>query len=418
LNRKTATYPYSIAEKSRLIRNGVRISLEIGLKHPHTEDGDMEREQTAAIVSDLKRKMVFLSGPRQVGKSWLARQIASSHFQRARYLNWDNLQDRRVILEYGWSTTTDLLVLDEIHKMPQWKNHLKGIWDSRKEGMSVLVTGSARLETFRQSGDSLAGRYLHHHLFPITPAEAFRINTPAPLPRFLERGGFPEPFLVDSSDDANRWRRQYVDGLVREDILNFENITQLRAMNLLVELLRERIASPLSYQSLAEDIGVSPNTVKHYISILEALYIVFCVFPYHRSIARALTRQPKLYFFDVGLVRGDMGAKLENLVAVSLLKELCLREDRDGKRRQLACIRTKDGREVDFLTVEEDAPPMMIEVKASDSALSPNLRFFHERYGFKGVQLVADLHSENESGPLHVRRAISFLENPEFDRNT
>ncbi len=377
----------------------------------------MLREQSSAIEADLARKMVLLSGPRQVGKSWLARHIATSRFSSSRYLNWDNLQDRDVILNYGWSTTTDLLVLDEIHKMPEWKNHLKGLWDSRPGNMAVLVTGSVRLETFRQSGDSLAGRYLHHRLFPLTPAEMIRMGAPFPLERFLERGGFPEPFLLDLPEDAGRWRRQYIDGLVREDILNFENITQLRAMNLLLELLRERVASPLSYQSLAEDIGVSPNTIKHYLSILEALCIVFRVFPYHRSIARAVTQQPKLYFFDVGLVRSDAGAKLENLVALSLLRELCLREDRDGLNRQLTYLRTRDGREVDFLIVQEGAPPLMVEVKTSDSAISPQLRYFNDRYGFKGIQLVADLHSENESGPLHVRRAISFLENPVFERS-
>jgi uncharacterized protein len=375
----------------------------------------MLREQIPAIEEDLARKMVLLSGPRQVGKSWLARHIATTQFHSSRYLNWDNLLDREVILNYGWSTTTDLLVLDEIHKMPAWKNHLKGIWDSRPKNMTVLVTGSARLETFRQSGDSLAGRYLHHRLFPLTPAEMVRVGTPAPLSRFLERGGFPEPFLVELQEEAGRWRRQYIDGLVREDILNFENITQLRAMHLLVELLRERVASPLSYQALSEDVGVSPNTIKHYLSILEALCIVFCVFPYHRSIARAVTLQPKLYFFDVGLVRGNAGAKLENLAALSLLREICLREDRDGRNRQLAYLRTRDGREVDFLIVQEGAPPLMVEVKTSDNKISPQLRYFYDRYGFKGIQLVADLHSENESGPLHVRRAISFLENPGFE---
>ena len=129
-----------------------------------------------------------------------------------------------------------------------------------------------------------------------------------------------------------------------------------------------------------------------------------------------MTQQPKLYFLDVGLVRGNDGVKLENLVALSLLRELCLREDRDGRNRQLTYIRTRDGREVDFLIVQEGALQLMLEVKMSDNHLSPQLRYFHEHYGFKGVQLVADLHSENESGPLHVRKAISFLENPCFER--
>ena len=114
---------------------------------------------------------------------------------------------------------------------------------------------------------------------PVSPAEATRAGIAAGLEQFLDSGGFPEPFLADPRD-VGRWRRQYLDGLIREDILNFENVHELRAISLLVDLLRERVASPLSYQSLAEDLGIAPNTVKRYIEILEALYIVFCVQPY------------------------------------------------------------------------------------------------------------------------------------------
>jgi predicted AAA+ superfamily ATPase len=369
----------------------------------------MLREQTSRISSDLKRKIVFLSGPRQVGKSWLAKEMMKA-YERPRYLNWDSLDDREVILTQGWSTATDFLILDEIHKMPGWKNHLKGLWDTRASGLAVLVTGSARLETFRQSGDSLAGRYFHHRLFPLTPAESARLGERRSLEHHENRGGFPEPWLAESDDDAGRWRRQYLDGLIREDILSFENISQLRAMNLLVELLRKRVASPLSYQGLSEDLGISPNTVKHYLGILEALYIVFRVYPHHRSIARALIQQPKVYFFDTGLVAGDPGSLLENLVALSLLRQLSLDEDRDGRRRDLRYLRTKEGREVDFLVTEEDEPQLMVEVKASDRSLSPGLWYFHEHYGFPGVQVVADLHQESEAGPLKLRRALDWME--------
>lgn len=373
----------------------------------------MRREQTEAIRSDLNRKMVFLSGPRQVGKSWLARNIMEG-YARPRYLNWDNAVDREIIRSQGWSTATDLLVLDEIHKMDGWKNHLKGIWDTRPEGMRVLVTGSARLETFRQSGDSLAGRYFSHRLFPVVPAEAARVGERRPLAHFLRRGGFPEPFLADADDEAGRWRRQYLDGLIREDILNFENITQLRAMNLLVELLRSRVASPLSYQGLSEDVGVSPNTVKRYLEVLEALYIIFRIYPHHRSIARSLLQQPKAYFFDTGLIKGDDGKMLENFVALSLHRELCLREDRDGRKRQLRYLRTKEGQEVDFVLTEEDEPTLMVEVKSADRAVSAGLSYFAERYGIPGIQLVADLRAENEAGPIPVRRAMDWLEKPVF----
>ena len=367
----------------------------------------MERQQKSLILSDLSKKMVFISGPRQAGKSWLARQIMQSYSQ-ALYLNQDNEQDREVMARQAWASATDLLVFDEIHKMPNWKSYLKGIWDTRPPGQTVLVTGSARLETFRQSGDSLAGRYFHHRLFPFTPAEVGALGTEYTLEHHLSRGGFPEPFLAESDTEANRWRRQYLDGLIREDILSYENITQLKAMNLLVELLRQRVAAPLSYQSLSEDIGVSPNTVKHYIEILEALYIVFRIYPFHHSISRSLKQQPKLYFFDTPLVEGT-GQRLENLAALSLYRHICLLEDSDGQRRTLSYLRTKEGREVDFLLLKEGTPELMLEVKSSDRTLDDNLVYFHERYRFPGVQLVADLRLESAAGPLQVRRLLDFL---------
>ncbi len=368
----------------------------------------MDRTQAKAIARDLDKKMVLLSGPRQVGKSYLARSLMEG-FRAPQYLNHDNGQDRVIIGKQAWRGTTDLLVLDELHKMRGWKSFLKGVFDTRPKHLRILVTGSARLETFRQSGDSLAGRYFLHRLLPVSPAEATAVGVNVDLAHFLERGGFPEPFLAEEAADAGRWRRQYVNGLVREDILSFENVHELRAISLLLELLRERVASPISYQRLSEDLAIAPNTVKRYIEILEALYIVFRVQPHARSIARSLHRQPKLYFYDTGLVNGDEGKRLENLVAGCLQKHLFLLEDRDGIPRTLRYLRTKDGKEVDFLLVEEKRPTLMIEVKVSDRELAPGLVFFHDRYEIPGVQLVSDLRVESEHKGLAILRALDWL---------
>lgn len=369
---------------------------------------NMKRSQHDKIFSDLRHKMVFLSGPRQVGKSWLARELAKK-FKKPLYLSWDNRQDREIVLRQVWPGDSDLLIFDEIHKMPEWKNYLKGIYDTKRANTSILVTGSARLETFRQSGDSLAGRYYHHRLLPISPGEAAQVGAHKELAHFLERGGFPEPFLAENATEAGRWRRYYLDGLIREDILNFENIRELRAMNLLVDLLRGRVAAPLSYQSLSEDIGAAPNTIKRYIEILEALYIVFRIYPHNHSIARSLAQQPKLYFYDTALVE-DGGARLENHVAVSLLKELWLREDADGIHRALSYLRTKEGKETDFLIAIDDTPCLAIEVKTSEREISPSLSYFCGRYDLRGLQLVGDLRLEYEQDTIEVRTAQRWLE--------
>ncbi len=130
----------------------------------------MERAQASYILKDLKKKMVFLIGPRQVGKTWLAKRI-SEEYEKPMYLNYDRLEDRKLIKDEAWPETADLLIFDEIHKMPEWKNYVKGIYDTKPQTLHLLVTGSARLDTFRQAGDSLAGRFFRHRLFPLSYKE-------------------------------------------------------------------------------------------------------------------------------------------------------------------------------------------------------------------------------------------------------
>jgi hypothetical protein len=369
----------------------------------------MEREQKQAILRDLKKKMVLLAGPRQAGKTTLAKSIAKE-FSSSTYLNYDRSADRDMILEEAWVPTTELLIFDEIHKMDNWKNYLKGVFDTKLEHQKILVTGSARLEVFNQVGDSLAGRYFLHRLMPLSPAECENVGFKTDLDRFLERGGFPEPFLADSVVDANRWRLQYVDSLLREDVLNFEEIHNLKAIRLVFELLRERVSSPISYTSIAEDVGVSPSTVKKYIQILEALFIVFRVTPYSNNIARSLLKEPKIYFFDTGLVKGSEGAKFENLVAGSLLKHVYGKIDNLAENYALYYLQTKERHEVDFVLVKDDLIESMIEAKLSDSALSPGINYFYKKYQHPGCQIVKNLRHEKMVGEIPILSADKFLQ--------
>jgi len=367
----------------------------------------MKRIQQDLVSRDLSRKMVFLTGPRQVGKTSLALVIAEQQEQSV-YLNYDNFSHREVILKAAWLPETRLLILDELHKMENWKNYLKGIYDTKEKHLQILVTGSARLETFRQSGDSLAGRFFRHRLNPLSMAEIPSASEQT-LNRLLERGGFPEPYLSESLDDSNRWRLQYIDGLIRTDILDFEKVHDFKAMQITLQLLRQRVGSPLSYTSVARDVGCSPNTVKRYIEILEALYIIFRVTPHHRNIARSIQKEAKIYFFDNGMVVGNEGVRFENLVAVSLLKHLNAIEDYKGKRTSLKTFRTKEKKEVDFVLVIENEPVTMLEVKLSDSEISPTLRYFHKRYGIPAIQLVKNLQLEQVVEGIELRKASRYL---------
>jgi len=369
--------------------------------------GRMKRIQREIICNDLKKKMVLLVGPRQIGKTWLAKEIMRDYINPV-YLNYDHRIDRQIILNEGWLPNSDLIVLDEIHKMKNWKNYLKGLFDTKPESLHILVTGSARLETFRQAGDSLAGRYFLHHLFPLSYKEAsFDMNFP--LDFLIERGGFPEPLLAENVEDANRWRSQYTDSLVREDILDFENIQDLKAIRLVLELLQARVGSPVSYKSISEDIGRSPNTIKKYIQVLESLFIVFRIIPFSRNIARSLLKEPKLYFFDTGLVKGDDGIKLENYLALSLLKQVRYITDTTGLRMDLKYLRTKDGKEVDFCITENDEPKLMIEAKYSNTNLGSGIQYFHKKYGISAVQIVKNLRKEFLDKNIPVRKAENFL---------
>jgi uncharacterized protein len=334
----------------------------------------MNRYLKSQVVADLKRKMVFLGGPRQVGKTTLAKSLLRSE---AAYLNWDFGEHRQKILRMEFPQQS-LLVLDELHKYRKWRNFLKGLYDVKKGQYKILVTGSARLDYYRYGGDSLQGRYHYLRLHPLSAAE-LNIETMADLKSLLELGGFPEPFFSGSLDEARRWSREHRQFLLQDEIKDLENVHDIGQLELLMLRLPELVGSPLSINSLTEDLQISHKTIARWLDILERIYAIFRVPPFGAPRLRAIKKSQKHYHFDWNVIP-DNGARFENMVASHLLKWIHFEIDTKGRELELCYFRDIDGREVDFVIVENRKPTQFIEAKWNDGDVSPGLRYLKARF--------------------------------------
>lgn len=332
------------------------------------------RYLTDQVEQDLRRKMVFIAGPRQVGKTTLARALPGA---REGYLNWDVAEHRERILRRELSTAS-LWIFEEIHKYRAWRGFLKGLFDARREGQRILVTGSARLDLYRHGGDSLQGRYHLLRLHPLSVREA-GIDSRDAFRQLLRLGGFPEPFFGGTEREARRWSREYRTRLVREDIADLERIQDLGTLEHLAMRLPDLVGSPLSVNALREDLQVSHKTVATWIAVLERLYAVFRLAPFGSPRVRAVRKEQKHYQFDWSLVPED-SARFENLIASHLLKWIHFQQDVEGRDVELRDFRDTDGREVDFLVVERRNPILMIEAKWGDQDVDRGLHYLKGKF--------------------------------------
>lgn len=367
------------------------------------------RSITPFIKRDLGKKMVLLAGPRQVGKSTLAKSLLG---ERGTYLNWDIREDQRIIRAVAWNKDSSLVVLDELHKFHKWKNFLKGLIDKHQNKPPILVTGSARLEVFRRGGDALTGRTYYFRLHPVDPAEATTFmpdSSPKErVDRLLVTGGFPEAVLDPAN--APRLLNDRLDFVIREDLRDLSATSSLRTIELLIELLRERVGAGISYANLAADLSVAPATVKRWIELLERLFIVFLVYPYSTNFARSLRKEPKVYFYDCSAAYDNTGARLENLVACSLLNYAHRRRDVYGEKLELRYFRDRDGREVDFLLTIGTRVIRSIEVKRSESDLHKPLAYLNKRANpHESIQLVYNLERSLDYDGVKVRPLAPWL---------
>ena len=377
---------------------------------------DMERYLHSLIDEDLVEKMVFLSGPRQVGKTTLARLVGEA-FDHVVYLNWDESSHKKRFRERRWSPETELLILDEIHKLPSWKSQVKGLFDTRPEHLRILVTGSARLDVFKRGGDSMLGRYHHYRLAPFSLNELhgkhrlpeFSETYPGlrfgkkldlePLARF---GGFPEPLFKGSDRAHRRWMKDRLELIFKQDIRDLEEIRMFSRMELLGSLLPDRVASPLSVQSLLEDLEVAHRTVQQWLEILERVYFCFSVPPYAGRLERALKKERKYYLWDWSQVSSP-GARFENLTAVHLLKWCHFHRDAHGIDARLWYIRDREKREVDFLVTWEKKPVFLVECKLGDERPSASLEYFGSRLGVADRYQISQTGTDDYLSPAGIR---------------
>ena len=381
----------------------------------------MQRYLELHIRQDLAKKMVFLGGPRQVGKTTLAKDIAQS-YAHPTYLNWDSRADKKAILDNTFVGGTKLVVYDEIHKYRDWKNHLKGVYDTRKGDFAMLVTGSARLDLYQKGGDSLLGRYFYYRLHPLSIAEllgkpysrelgmVFADSMPAALWQdLITFGGFPEVYLAKDPRDMKRWHHDREKRLIQEDIRDVSNIRDLSTLEILAMLLPTRVGSLFSLNALTVDLKVTHKTIAHWMDTLEQMYFCYRIYPYQNTLLKSLRKEPKVYMWDYTGI-DDVGAKHENIVANHLLKYTHYLTDVHGIPAELYFLRDKEQREVDFCIVADGVVECIIEVKSKKSATSPHLKYFKDKLKVKNAyQLVFEEGVDEDHNGIRLMSASKFL---------
>ena len=342
----------------------------------------MKRYLENQVIEDLCRKMVFVGGPRQVGKTTLSKNIAPGGH---RYLNWDILEDREFILRQKFPSEK-FIIFDEIHKFKEWRNYLKGLYDSSHSEKTILVTGSARLDYYRHSGDSLQGRYHYYRLHPLTVAE-LGLGSQSDFETLMKLGGFPEPFLSSSQRQAQRWMREYRSRVVNDEIPSLELSQKLSAMESLLLRLPDLVGSPLSINALREDLNCAHKTISKWLDIFERMYLIYRLSPFGSNNLRAVRKEQKHYHYNWAEVR-DEGARFENLIAGHLLKWVHFQQDYNGRDVELAYFRDIDRREVDFIITDDKYPIRAIECKLKHKEISRSLKYFKSKFpGIDAVQV-------------------------------
>lgn len=369
------------------------------------------------IKRDIQKKMVFITGPRQVGKTTLVQKIIKQ--KEGLYLLYDDYEDRQRILKRDF-IDKKLICLDEFHKYNRWKSFIKGIYDKNKDSLNIILTGSARLDVYQKSGDSLFGRYYLYALHPLSIAEINNqdISMPENILSPTKKlngiheldvfGGFPEPFLSHSETEHRRWSNQRRQLLINEEFREMTHIQMLSVLENLMLLLPDKIGSLFSYNSLSEDLRVSTPTIQNWLNIFEKLYVVFKITPYTKKIIRSIQKRPKYYFWDWSQLKSEP-QRFENLVASHLWKAVSIWNCLGLANTKLHYIQDRTGKESDFLVTKDEKPWFLVEVKTAEEKISNNLRYFSRRLDIPGIQLIKKSNIYKTEGNLALISADTWL---------
>jgi predicted AAA+ superfamily ATPase len=332
-----------------------------------------------SVSEDLADRMVFVGGPRQVGKTTFALSLLSEPTVRnPAYLNWDDVHSRASLMRGELPPDQPLVVLDEIHKFARWRNLVKGFFDMHRGERSFLVVGSARLDYYRRGGDSLQGRYHYHRLHPFTLPELDSSCGRKSLDLLFEMGGFPEPLFRGESRFWRRWQRERTQRVIYDDLRDLEAVREISLLEILAAELPSRVGSPISVKNLRDTLEVAHETAERWLKIFERLYFSFRIPPFGAKKIRAVKKEQKLYLWDWSLVH-DRGARFENMVACHLLKYCHRAEDTEGWAMDLRYVRDTDGREVDFVVLKDSKPLFAVECKVGERTINKAIPYFAER---------------------------------------